>query len=174
VKKQRDEEFRSFVAARRSALVRTATLLCGDEHFAEDLTQIALTKLYVAWQRARRLNVDAYVRRILVNALIDEKRRPFAKRESARADVPERSRPDDDQPSVDPEDALLIALARLAPRMRTAVVLRHVHDLSVEETADAMGCSTGTVKSQTARGLDKLRDLLTPPSRLSVALPRGA
>lgn len=119
--------------------------------------QIALTRLYLAWPRANRYDVDAYVRRILVNALIDETRRPFVRRESSRSELPEPPPVRDD----DIDDApLRTALAALPPGMRAAVVLRHVDGLTVEETARALRCSTGTVKSQTARGLDKLRTAL--------------
>lgn len=158
----RDEQFRAYVQESRSGLVRTATLLAsGDRHLAEDMVQIALTKLYVAWPRAHSLNVDAYVRRILVNVLIDEKRRPFARRERSRAEVPERAAEHTDPGAGGTEDRVVAALAGLAPGMRAAVVLRHVQGLTVEQTADALGCSTGNVKSQTARGLDNLRELLS-------------
>lgn len=163
----RDTQFQEFVRARRAALLRIATLLCsGDRHRAEDLVQIALTRLYTAWPRARRTDVDAYVRRILVNALIDERRRPFARRELPLAEPPEPvpriAAHDDDE---DDDSALRAALATLPAGMRAAVVLRHVEGLSVEETAAAMRCSTGNVKSQTARGLDKLRAALAEPAR---------
>jgi RNA polymerase sigma-70 factor (sigma-E family) len=153
----REEEFRTYVVRSRAALVRTATLLAaGDTHLAEDLVQTALTKLYVAWPRIRLPEgPDSYARRILVNALIDERRRPFRQRETPHADVP-------DHASSEPPHflALLAALAGLPPGMRAAVVLRHVHDLSVVETARALDCSEGNVKSQTARGLDQLRATL--------------
>ena len=150
----REDEFRTYVVRSRAALVRTATLLAaGDTHLAEDLVQTALTKLYVAWPRVRLPDgPDGYARRILVNALIDERRRPFRQRETPRADVPDHA------PSEPPHfQALLTALAELPPGMRAAVVLRHVHDLSVADAARTLGCSEGNVKSQTARGLDQLR-----------------
>ena len=160
----RDTQFQDYVRARRGVLLNIATLLCtGDRHRAEDLVQIALTRLYTAWPRAHRMDVDAYVRRILVNALIDEKRRPSARRETPLSEPPE-PRPHADT-DVDGDGALRSALATLPPGMRAAVVLRHVEGLSVDETAHALQCSAGNVKSQTARGLDKLRDLLSEPSR---------
>ena len=160
----RDTHFQDYVRARRGVLLNIATLLCaGDRHRAEDLVQIALTRLYTAWPRARRMDVDAYVRRILVNALIDEKRRPFAQRETPLSEPPEPRRYADHDP--DEDGALRAALADLPPRMRAAVVLRHVEGLSVDETASALRCSTGTVKSQTARALDKLRAALSEPAR---------
>ncbi|MCW2601672.1 MAG: putative polymerase ECF-subfamily sigma factor [Frankiales bacterium] len=155
----REEQFRAYVVRSRASLVRTATLLtAGDSHLAEDLVQTALTKLYVAWPRIRLPDgPDGYVRRILVNALIDERRRPFRQRETSHADVPDYA------PSEPPHfQALLSALAGLPPGMRAAVVLRHVHDLSVADTARTLGCSEGNVKSQTARGLEQLRASLIP------------
>jgi RNA polymerase sigma-70 factor (sigma-E family) len=156
----RDEEFRAFVVARRPALLRLATLLsAGDEHLAEDLVQTALTRLYVAWRRVERdQGPEAYARRILVNTLVDERRRPWRRSETSRADLPE-------QPSgavdIENADEVRRALAELGPRMRAAVVLRHWLGYDVGECAQLLGCSEGTVKSQTARGLDRLRDLLS-------------
>ncbi|PZS24672.1 MAG: SigE family RNA polymerase sigma factor [Pseudonocardiales bacterium] len=159
----RDGEFEAFVRSSRPALHRTTTIMCaGDVHLAEDVVQGALIRLYLAWPRARKMNVDAYLRRILVNALIDEKRRPSVRRETLRERLPERASPDQRRAALDP--ALMIGLRALPARMRAAVVLRHVEDLTVEETADALGCSTGTVKSQTSRGLDKLREQLETTS----------
>lgn len=156
----RDDEFREYVLARRASLVRTATLLtAGDAHLAEDLVQATLSRLYVAWPRFRKMtNPEGYVRRALVNALVDETRRPW-RRERSHAELPEPAVPAE---PVSPGrvEALNEALAALPPRMRAALVLRYFHDLSVEDTADALGCSQGTVKSQTARGIDRLRVVL--------------
>lgn len=155
----RDEDFLAFVDERRSSLLRTSTALtAGDPHLAEDLVQKCLIKLYLAWPRIRSMHLDGYVRRSLVNALIDERRRAFHRHERAWAEPP-------DGPGREIENAalsgdLLWALGQLAPRMRAAVVLRHVDGLTVEEAAHALRCSSGTVKSQTARGLDRLRALL--------------
>jgi RNA polymerase sigma-70 factor (sigma-E family) len=159
VASSREEEFEAYVRRRRGPLLRSATLLtAGDTYLAEDLVQTTLVRLYVAWPRARRTNLDAYARRALVNNLIDEKRRPFARRERVVETMPEGVEP----ARVDVPDAVLAALAALPPGMRAAIVLRHVEGLSVEETAAALGCGTGSVKSQTARGLDKLRAELIP------------
>jgi RNA polymerase sigma-70 factor (sigma-E family) len=156
----RDEEFRAFVMARRPALVRLATLLAaGDAHLAEDLVQTALTRLYVAWRRVERdQGPEAYARRILVNAVVDERRRPWRRSETSRADLPDTPSSD---PSAEDRDAVRTALAALGPRMRAAVVLRHWLGYDVGECAHLLGCSEGTVKSQTARGLDRLRVLLS-------------
>jgi RNA polymerase sigma-70 factor (sigma-E family) len=161
----RDEEFSAFVQTRRTGLVRSACLLtAGDIHLAEDLVQTTLARLYVAWPKVRRSGTEAaYARRILVNAHTDELRRPGRRRERHMPELPESLEP------VPPEtfpDGLVAAevrtaLAALPPRMRAAVVLRHWLDLSVEETAGLLNCSTGTVKSQTAKATARLRDLLT-------------
>jgi RNA polymerase sigma-70 factor (sigma-E family) len=159
VTERRDDEFRAYVTARRAALVRTATLLAsGDAAFAEDLVQTALMRLYVAWPRVRADTVDAYARKAMLNALIDDRRRPFRRRERTHARVPDISLVDE---HTDPGDAVVFrALAALPARMRAAVVLRHLDELSVAETAAALRCSEGTVKSQTARGLAQLRAAL--------------
>jgi RNA polymerase sigma-70 factor (sigma-E family) len=158
----REEEFRAYVVTARPRLVRTATLLtAGDQHLAEDLVQTTLTRLFLAWPRIRKVDgPDAYARRTLVNALIDERRRPFWRRESSHAEVPDPAAAS--QAGGPDFDELQAALAELPPGMRAAVVFRHVYDLSVTETADALNCSEGNVKSQTARGLDRLRAALSP------------
>src|SRR5215467_5079355 len=165
----RDEEFSAFVRTRRSELLRSACLLtAGDTHLAEDLVQTALARLYVAWPRVRRSGKQAiaYTWRIVLHAHIDEVRRPRWKREQYVADVPDEV----DLPwsgDLGGFDvawvngaAVRAALAELAPRMRAAVVLRHWLDFSVEETADLLNCTEGTVKSQTAKGVARLRELL--------------
>lgn len=157
----RDEEFKDFVRRRRAALLNTATVMTGgDPHLAEDLVQVCLTKLYLAWPRIRSVRLDAYARRVLVNALIDEKRGLFRRREQVWADVPDRPKSTDHDGD---RYGLLDALGQLPPGMRAAVVLRYVEGLDVQETADALRCSTGNVKSQTARGLARLRGLVSDP-----------
>ncbi len=174
----RDEAFRAFVESRRGDLVRTALFLAaGDRWAAEDLVQTALVSLYVAWPRVRPDAVDAYARRCLLNALIDHRRSAFARRERAQAEPPELDGTDAD--GIDMQSSVFRALGRLPPRMRAAVVLRHLLDLSVDEAAAALQCSAGTVKSQTARGLDQLRTALTndqllgDPGRVSPTPVRG-
>ncbi|RYU11007.1 SigE family RNA polymerase sigma factor [Nocardioides iriomotensis] len=156
----RDREFTEYVAARRPQLRRTAYLLCGDSHRAEDLVQVALTKLYVAWPRVRRdANVDAFARRIVVNSHLDETRRPW-RRERTGLDGIDVASP----PPLPPEDrdALLAALQQLPAGQRRVVVLRHYWGLTVQEAADDLGVTTGTVKSQTSAALDALHRLLSP------------
>ncbi|WP_327001999.1 SigE family RNA polymerase sigma factor [Dactylosporangium sp. NBC_01737] len=160
-RREHDEEFVAYYAARAGHLRNTAYLLCGDWHLAEDLTQTAFTKLYRAWTRIDRHDVlDQYARRILLRAFLDEHRRPWR-----------RERPigphDDALDSIAPEhrgtedrQVLKTALLRIPKGRRAVLVLRFWADLSVEQVAEILGCSPGTVKSQTARGLDNLRQVL--------------
>jgi RNA polymerase sigma-70 factor (sigma-E family) len=155
----RDREFGEYVDARALVMRRTAYLLCGDWHRAEDVVQIALTKLYVVWPRVRRGGtVDAYARKVLVRSAIDEGRRGFFRREEAVADVPDVS-----VSSTAPDLDVQRALAALPMGQRTVVVLRYWEDLSVTEVARLLGRTEGTVKSQAAKGLATLRTLLGTP-----------
>ncbi len=165
---QRDDAFRAYVTGHRSGLLRTATFLtAGDAFAAEDLVQTALMRVYVAWSRVRPDTVDAYARKALLHALIDDRRRAFTRREQPRAELPEIALPE----AADVETALYAALATLPPRMRAAVVLRYFCDLSVADTADELSCSEGTVKSQTARALAHLRTALSPTTPTREAHP---
>lgn len=160
----RDEEFSAFVRASRAGLLRSACLLTvGDWHLAEDLVQTALARLYVAWPKVRRTGTQlAYTWRILVNAHIDEVRRPRWRREQPVASPPDLPDPAIPAAFADGVDgaAVRAALAALPPGMRAAVVLRYWVDLSIEETAMILGCSEGTVKSQSAKAIARLRELL--------------
>jgi RNA polymerase sigma-70 factor (sigma-E family) len=154
---EHEAQFQEFVRARWSHLVRTAYLLTGDAHHAEDLTQTALAKAYRSWRRvARADNPEAYVRRMLVSCNSDR----FRKRrvsEALTAAPPEVAGRDEAYSGVDERSALLGALAQLPPKQRAVVVMRYWEDLSEAEVADVLGCSTGTVKSQASKGLAKLR-----------------
>jgi RNA polymerase sigma-70 factor (sigma-E family) len=155
---ERDEAFTEYVVARRAHLRRTAYLICGDWHAAEDLVQLALTKLYAAWPRvSRREAVEAYARRIIVRAHVDERRRPW-RRETPGVDGFDQAT---ERVDVEGRDALVRALGTLPLQQRRAVVLRHWYGLSVRETANDLGCSDGTVKSHTARGMAALRSMLS-------------
>jgi RNA polymerase sigma-70 factor (sigma-E family) len=158
---QRDTEFVEFVTAQRTALVRMARLLtAGDEASAEDLVQTTLTRLYVHWPRVRRAgNPVGYARTSLTHAFVDEQRRAYTRRETVTDAVRETPTPEQD---LDLGHSVLIALATLAPRQRAVVVLRHFLDLDIAETARVLGCTTGTVKSQNAKALDRLRSALEP------------
>jgi RNA polymerase sigma-70 factor (sigma-E family) len=157
---KRDDGFTEYVAQRHRHLLRTAYLLCGDLHLAQDLVQNTLVKLYRAWPRVCRVdNVDAYVRRILVNSHQDELRRPW-RRERAVADP--ALGPVPQGPDVGENDELMTALRALPEGQRVVVVLRHYWGLSVEETAGDLGVTPGTVKSQTSRALATLARALQP------------
>jgi len=151
-----DSGFREYVAARLEPLRRTAYLMCGDWHTADDIVSTAVLKIYRDWRRISRMeNVDAYVRRAVINAWFDERRRPW-RRERSVPELPASARPAIDGP-VNDRLAILGHLDALPKRQRAVIVLRYYCDLSVEETAQVMECSPGTVKSQTARALDSLR-----------------
>ncbi|WP_328457750.1 MULTISPECIES: SigE family RNA polymerase sigma factor [unclassified Amycolatopsis] len=154
----RDREFRAYFEARAAVVRRTAFLLCGDWHWAEDLAQSALAKVYQHWGRLdRNGQVDAYVRKVLVRTLIDESRRRKRRPETVVDVVPEIA-----GTVTGLEEAMDVrhALAALPPKQRAAVVLRYWEDLPVAETAAALGCSEGTVKSQVSKALGALRRTL--------------
>ncbi|MBT2449867.1 SigE family RNA polymerase sigma factor [Streptomyces sp. ISL-43] len=154
---EEEAQFHSFVAARWSHLVRTAYLLTGDPHDAEDVTQTALAKAYRSWRRVSRMDSpEAYVRRMLVTCNSDR----FRKRRVAErltASVPDTSAGDNAVAWADERSVLMEALAQLPARQRAVVVMRYWEDLSEAETADVLGCSQGTVKSQASKALVKLR-----------------
>jgi RNA polymerase sigma-70 factor (sigma-E family) len=157
---EEDAAFSQYVAGRRDQIRRTAYLLCGDWHRADDLTQIAFVKLYGAWERIRDHGaLDAYVRSCLVRATVDESRRPW-RRERAVEVLPEV--PDSfDFASVIADRALVqAALDQVPAGQRATLVLRYFEGLDVAGVAAAMGCSEGNVKSQTARGLAALKRAL--------------
>src|SRR5579862_8150404 len=144
------------------AMVRLAYALSGDAGHAEDIAQAAFARAYAAWGRVSRAgNPDAYVRRIVIN----ENRKRFRKHrvpEDLHADLAGTERPGrtgqaGQQQGPEEQQALLDALGRLGPRQRAVIVLRYWLDLSEAETAEALNCSVGTVKSQASRGLATLR-----------------
>jgi RNA polymerase sigma-70 factor (sigma-E family) len=156
---KRRGEFSEFATARRAHYRRLAYALCGDWHGADDIVQNAFARLYVAWPRVRRSGAeDAYVRRAITRAAIDESRRPWRRERSGLDGF--------DHPAgtgVDPGDRhdLVTALLRLPEMQRRAVVLRHWLGLSVAETARDLRISEGTVKSHTSRALERLHHLMT-------------
>jgi RNA polymerase sigma-70 factor (sigma-E family) len=153
----RDREFADYYAARGARMRTTAYLLCGDWYLAEDLTQIAFTKLYRAWRRLDGHEVlDQYVRRILLRVFLDEKRRPWRREFSAGDEGVRLDRPVQ-PPDVESRLVLRAALASLPARQRAVLVLRFWDDLSIEQVSEVLGVPAGTVKSQTARGLERLR-----------------
>lgn len=161
VRDARDEGFQSFLVGRWPRLMRTAFLLTGEQHAAEDLVQTTLEQVYVAWRRVGSTDdPDAYVRRVMINAHARKHRRRLKEFLAPRSDsdlVPELPDSGDRIAQADDRSALLTALSQLPPRQREAVVLRYWEDLSEGRTAEAMGCSVGTVKSNAAKGIAKLR-----------------
>jgi RNA polymerase sigma-70 factor (sigma-E family) len=156
----RDAEYTEYVAGRISSLRELAAVLCGDWQRADDLVQAALTRLYVHWSRAKAAsNPDAYARAILVREFIHERRSAWVKRVSLSdwmTDVPAAA--------VDHDAALDLraAVMALPARQRAVLVLRFYCDLNVDQAAQVLGCSPGTVKSQTARALGAARRTLGP------------
>jgi RNA polymerase sigma-70 factor (sigma-E family) len=151
------EEFIEFATVTSPRLRRTAFLLCGDWHTAEDLAQTTLVKVFASWRRiSRKEAADTYATRTLVNTYLADRRRKRVG-EVLTATLPERAI----QPQT-PEIRVVVldALATLPPKARSVVVLRYWSDLSVDQVAAVLGCSAGNVKSQSARALDKLRILL--------------
>jgi RNA polymerase sigma-70 factor (sigma-E family) len=136
---------------------RTAYLLCGDWHRADDHAQSAFVALHRHWRRIRDPQaLDAWVRRTLVRAVVDESRRPW-RRERSTDRTPEVGGVG---PDVATRTALVDALKSVPARQRAVLVLRYLEGLDVAGTAAALGCSEGTVKSQTAHGLAALRGIL--------------
>jgi len=158
-REEREAAYTQFVAARQTHLRRVAYAICGDWHRADDLLQTALVKLYAAWPRLHRDGrEEAYVRTIIVRANIDEHRRPWRRE---RPGLEGHDRPARVELPVEERSALFEALQALPEMQRKTVVLRHWLGLSVEETAAELGISTGTVKSHTSRGVERLQSVLT-------------
>lgn len=152
-----EDDFIAFAEAASPRLRRTAYLLCGDWHTAQDLAQTTLAKVFAAWWRINRQDaVQAYATRTLVNTYLAEGRRKRA-RELLTAVVPEQAT---ERPGPELRMVVLAALATLPPKARAVVVLRYWADQIIDEVAAVLGCSPGNVKSQSARALDKLRPLL--------------
>lgn len=166
-----DSEFDVFVLTRTRPLLRTAYLLVGDEQRAEDLLQTALAKAWFAWRRIE-WDPEAYVRRVMVTTSASWWRRRW-NGELPTADLPEAPMATAEMETHDHD--LWMALRHLPPRQRAIVVLRYLEDRSERETALLMGCSVGTVKSQTARALAKLRldPALDAPARSESATHEG-
>jgi RNA polymerase sigma-70 factor (sigma-E family) len=152
----RDRGFRDFVSDRSAALLRLAYLLSADRATAEDVLQTALVRAYLRWHRIAA-SPEAYVRRIVVTAAADERRKPYRRREVAAEQVPDAADPSEPFHSAEVPERLRAALRSLPPRQRAAVVLRHWVGLEPAEVAELLDCSVENVRSQTLRGLDKLR-----------------
>lgn len=158
------ETFEAYFRARRDAVRRTAFLLCGDWHRADDHAQAAFVALHRHWRRIRdRGALDAWMHRTLVRAVVDESRRPW-RRERSTAEVSDAGSGTSGAPSgcdaVATRHVLVDGLRSVPPRQRAVLVLRFLDGLDVAATAAALGCTEGTVKSQTAHGLAALRTVL--------------
>jgi RNA polymerase sigma-70 factor (sigma-E family) len=155
-----EEDFRAFVAARSAALLWFAHVLTGDRHLAEDVVQTALSRTFSAWSRIRRKdNPEGYVRRAIVNTHLNGlRKRPW--REQPRPEPPEQAERRRPEAEFDERDAMWLALRALPPRQRAVVVLRYYEGLSESEIADVLGCSRGTVKSQSSKALASLRRIV--------------
>ena len=154
------EGFAEYAGAQQRHLRRSAYLLCGDWHLADDLTQMALVNLCRSWQRALSADsLDAYAHTVLVNAFLRHKRKYDRQAERQKAYSAGALEP---VPAAAPELRLSLeaAMQRLPARARAVVVLRYWEDMTVEATAAALGCSTGNVKSQSSRALARLREIV--------------
>jgi RNA polymerase sigma-70 factor (sigma-E family) len=178
VRSDRDAEFTDYMSARLPGLRRLARLLCQDWTTADDLLQAAMTKTYVHWSKAARAeNTDAYVRAILVREFVEHRRSSWTRRVSLTDRPLDSPAPElDREPAID----LRTAVAALPPRQRAVLVLRYFCDLNIDQTAEALRCAPGTVKSQTAKALGTLREVLGPgydfpaPRQPGVIASRGS
>ncbi|MFI6071299.1 SigE family RNA polymerase sigma factor [Actinoplanes sp. NPDC051343] len=152
-----EEQFREYAAARMDDLRSLAFLTCGDWQAAEDAVSTALTKLYVHWSRVTVPH--RYACRVVINAAIDEKRRPWRRERATHDEALDRPTPDPSD-AVGERDRLRRALREVPAGQRAVIVLRYYGDFTVEEIAEMLGRSTGTIKSQTSRGLATLRKAL--------------
>lgn len=159
--RSRDVEFADyFTGVNRRDLERTAWLLAaGDVHRAEELVQTALVRTYTAWARASATNPLAYARRVMTNARIDSWRRTKRELTTSPDRIPSIGSVDPSS-SVDDRDQIVRALALLRPRLRKILVLRYILGLTEREVADELGMTIGTVKSQSSRGLARLRTII--------------
>ena len=152
----RDAEFAEYMAARQPSLLRTAYLLTGDRHSAEDLVQTSLAKLYLSWDKVQKRELlDGYVRRIMVNENNSLWRRAWKRREHAKDTMPETGALDTYDDGMG--GVIWSFVQTLPPKQRSVVVLRYYEQLSEAEIADVLGISVGTVKSQASRALAALR-----------------
>lgn len=150
-----EREFEEFVGAVWPRLRHAAYLMTGNYHDAEDMAQTALSRTYQAWGRVRRDDAHLYARRIMINAIIDRRRR--RRLLEVRAEPSRIATNDTGLTAAADRDELLRMLTMLTSRERAVVVLRYYFDLSEEQVAHELGVSRGTVKSTASRALAKLR-----------------
>jgi RNA polymerase sigma-70 factor (sigma-E family) len=164
--------FAEYFAARQAALRRTAYLLCGDWHWAEDLTQTTFVRLAAGWRRIQDPGaIDAFARTCLVRVYLAESRRIFRRWERPVAQLPDSATTEDGTESLTRQLAFATALRTLPPRQRATLICRFYQDLDVAATAAVLGVSPGTVKSQTARGLAALHGALAATGYEMTRLP---
>jgi len=163
-----EQAYRDFVASRWPALVRTAALLTGDSHRAEDLVQTALAKLWLRWAQVGHDAPDAYVRRILVTTSTSWWRRRWHGERPMSDAMPDDAATPDFTEHFALQDRLSRALGALSPRQRAVVVLRYADDLSEAQVAELLGVTTGTIKTLASRGLARLRDVVGADEEVSL------
>jgi RNA polymerase sigma-70 factor (sigma-E family) len=167
VTSQRDADYSEYMEFRLPALRRLALLLCQDRHRADDLVQQAIIRVYVHWAKASAADsTDAYVNAILVREFLHERRSGWTRRVSVTDQLPEAPVLTADRDGL---MDLQAAVAALPPGQRAALVLRYYCDLNIDRTAAVLGCSTGTVKSQTAKALAALRSRLNGDAAITAA-----
>jgi RNA polymerase sigma-70 factor (sigma-E family) len=155
---EQEQEYLAYVRGRLPWLRRVAYLLTHDWHRADDVVQVTITRLYTGWRRASTAdNVDGYVRRMLINEFLGERRSRWGTRLVLSPRTPDVEA---ESPELATRLTVRAALALLPPRQRAVLVLRYYADLSIAETAAALNCSTGNVKSLSSNGLTALRRLL--------------
>jgi RNA polymerase sigma-70 factor (sigma-E family) len=163
----KDAEFEAYMAARQPSLLRTAYLLTGDRHAAEDLVQSTLAKLYLSWDKVhRRELVDGYVRRIMVNENNSLWRRAWKRKEVTTGELPDQGAVLD-RHDFGERSALWDFVQTLPRKQRAVIVLRFYEDLTEAETAEILGISVGTVKSQASRALATMRQRVNTQPLLS-------
>jgi len=158
---EQERDYVEYVSGRLPRLHRTAYMLCGDTHRADDIVQATLTALYLSWHRAGAAeNIDGFVHRILVRRYLDERRLRWSRVRLGPIppEAPTTTATTAAGHGFEERDELMTALRSLPKGQRAVVVLRFLNDMSVEATAEALGCSVGNVKSQCARGLAALRE----------------
>jgi RNA polymerase sigma-70 factor (sigma-E family) len=158
LKADEEQAFREFVTSQMASLRKLAYLTCGDWHAAEDAVANTLVKLYPRWRKLDR--PDLYAKTMVYRAAIDETRRPWRRERSVGDALPDRAVSDTSNVTAE-RMRLRSALAAVPARQRAAVILRHYLGLSLQDTAGVLGCTVGTAKSQTSRGLAQLREALS-------------
>jgi RNA polymerase sigma-70 factor (sigma-E family) len=156
-------DFEAFCLGQNAPLLRMLTLYCGDVEVARELTQETLARSWVHWNKVRRMDrPDLWLRRVAINLANSHFRHRKVERSAPRRPAPSELAAQSGEPGGLTAERIVVrdALAMLTDRQRTALILRYLDDLSVEQTAELMGCSTGTVKKLAARGLTALRALI--------------